>query len=283
MLNGRKINNEFDSFKNKINNTDITIDIDENEVETISIHIYYKKTNLCMYFDYISTENTFIVHQVKHCGTNIPQLLTFIKELLDKYNSTYSLMDVSYFYFQNNQTREMTFIRLKELYSLCYGKTFYTRILSDDPPSKEPTVDVKILHRIPLFFYEEKHVVEIILENNANITNIGEFFRFVKDDLKHITASVNDEYKLVDEKNWETIKSYSGIITKTYTYLQEYLQNPLMQVESFSLVSPLYPMTNTEIFIHKQTQRKGKLSSTSKRSEIANTPPTRTRKRRTRK
>ncbi len=223
MLKKRTIENEFDNFlrKNGTDNDDITIDIDDNDYQILMINIHWKN-NLCMYFDYNSSDNSFFIHKVQHCGANIPLLLQFVKELLDKYGSTYSLMDVSYFYFQNEQTREKSFIRLKELYTLCYGKTFYSKILSNDPPSTEPTIDIKIINSIPSFSEEEREVIQSILERK--IQNIGMFFQFIKDDLKRVTISVNDEYKMVDDKNWKIVKLYSSIITKTYTYLQEYLQ-----------------------------------------------------------
>jgi hypothetical protein len=228
------IKSKFEDFlqKHNINKYDLTLDIVDNENE-IGINII-GSTDECMFVVYDLQNNKLKIDFVKHCGISISLILTFIKEIKDFYGTDYSLSDASTFYFVNETTSEKLDISLRELYILCYGKTFYSKILSDDLPSKEPTINASILNIIP-FNYDEQQVIKHIL-NREGIINIGSFFIYIKDDFKKLTIHTKGDKKIIKNEDWNIIKYYRDIITKTYAYLE----NP-NNIQTKTISSPQSP------------------------------------------
>jgi len=210
----KEINNLFDMFKVQ---HDIHLNITMRERHD---NIEFNIENCISGYYHIDNKSIHIL-DVESCGTSISLLLQFIKKIIDKYGLTYSIDDASHFHFQNETTKEIIDIELKKLYILCYGQTFYSRYLSDLAPSKYPYFPITIFDDIDFTNYTNCNETIQTIKNNPTIKTIGDFFTFIKDDLKQITVNPVEQFKIIKNKNWEKIITYKFIIYKTYEYLAD--------------------------------------------------------------
>jgi len=210
----KEIGNLFDIFKVQHDiNLDITMRDNDNNIEF--------NIDNCISGYYDIGNNRIYILEVESCGTSISLILQFIKKIIDLYGSTYSVTDASTFHFQNETTNEIIDIELKKLYSLCYGNTFYSRYLSDLPPLKYPEFPIKILDIIDFTDYTNCNETIETIKRNTSIKTIGEFFTFIKNDLKNITINPTEGFKVIKNKDWEKVITYKFIIYKTYDFLEK--------------------------------------------------------------
>jgi hypothetical protein len=254
----KEISNLFDVFKVQHDiDLDITMSVYDNNIE------FNIENCISGYYD-IGNRNIHIL-DVESCGTSISLLLQFIKEIIDLYGLTYSVTDASNFHFQNETTNEIIDIELKKLYILCYGQTFYSRYLSSLPPLKHPYISIEIFDGI--VFTDCTNCIETIqtIKNNTNIKTIGDFFTFIKDDLKKITVNPTEGVKVIKNENWEKIITYKFIIYKTYDFLEKN-KNIIMTTSPQSNKRKSSPQSNKRKSSPQSNKRKSSQQSYKRKS-----------------
>ena len=221
----KNIDNMFDTYKS-VSKITCDISIDDNERDN-EMEIIFTDEGVCGTVIFDLNTNILKIDNVEYCGTSITKILKFIKIIKDIYDSTYSYSDASVFRFVNETTNETLEIRLKQLYTLCYGATFYSKTLYDSvflenvSDAYIPKLNISILDNIPSLQDNEVTTISTIKQKNVKINTIGDFFIFLKEDMKNLTKTSLREQKIIDNSNWETIISYSKIINNVYDFLEK--------------------------------------------------------------